>query len=171
MFCRIPAEVAEWTEFPTQATSHNHLTSRRFPPGNVCFNSRLVLSNEESVILALDFNVFDVLNCVLSVGRIGMHPEARIIGRPDRIYYLPPRDVYVLIEIKTNRALACDDLVTKYREDMDLIDRNEAPENPTWRQVQQIFGYLSHNRLIYGVLTTYHQTWFMRRDAGVMMWN
>ncbi|KAG9064935.1 hypothetical protein KI688_003197 [Linnemannia hyalina] len=135
-------------------------------PDDVRFNPHLLLSNEESVSSALDANVYEVLNRLLSVGRIGMHPEAEVVGRPDRVYYQPPRDARVLIEIKTNRALACDDLVAKYREDMDLVSRNETPANPTWRQVHQIFGYLSHNNLRYGVLTTYHQTWFMRRDAG-----
>ncbi|KAG0364204.1 hypothetical protein BGX24_004743, partial [Mortierella sp. AD032] len=165
-FGRTPTEALEWTQFPMQGTSLNHPANRRFRPDDVRFNPHLLLSNEESVSSALNANVYEVLNRLLSVGRIGMHPEAKVVGRPDRVYYQPPRDARILIQIKTNRALACDDLVAKFREDMDLVARNEAPANPTWHQVHQIFGYLSHNNLRYGVLTTYHQTWFMRRDAG-----
>ncbi|KAF9536435.1 hypothetical protein EC957_010987 [Mortierella hygrophila] len=146
-FSRTPTEALEWTQFRMQATSLHHPASRRFRLDEVRFNPHLLLSNEESVSSALDANVYEVLNRQMSVGRIGMYPEAEVVGKPDRVYYQSPRDAGVLIEVKTNRALACDDLVAKYREDMDLVARNEAPANPTWRQVHQIFGYLSHNNL------------------------
>ncbi|KAG0038649.1 hypothetical protein BGZ83_003028 [Gryganskiella cystojenkinii] len=111
----------------------------------------------------------NVHQCLLQATvRIGAYSDiARVTGKPDRICYLrASQELRMLIEIKTIRALSCNNLVTKYKEDMGLIAEDRAPMNPTWRQVHQIFGYLCHNGLRYGILTTYNDTWFMRRDAG-----
>ncbi|KAI9241659.1 MAG: hypothetical protein BYD32DRAFT_405221 [Podila humilis] len=167
-FGRAPTEVSEWTEFPTEAASLSHPTDRTFSPDDFRFSNDLVLSNEESVGIALNANVYNFLNRLMPTGRIGMHTEAKVIGRPDRVYFRSTKDIRMLIEIKTIWALSCGDLVTKYKEDRDLVTRERSPESPTWRQVHQIFGYLSYNRLRYGILTTYHQTWFMRRDGGTL---
>lgn len=105
----------------------------------------------------------------MPTGRIGMHTEAKVRGRPDRIYFRSPGDVRMAIEVKTIWASSCGDLIAKYKEDMDLVTRERSPESPTWRQTHQILGYLSYNRLRYGIFTAYCQTWFMRRDGG-MLW-
>lgn len=75
-------------------------------------------------------------------GRIGTDTEAKVKGMPDRVYFRSPEDIRMLIEIKTTWVLSCDDLAEKYNEDMSHLERELSPESPTWRQVQQIFGYL-----------------------------
>ncbi|KAF9111269.1 hypothetical protein BGX27_005161 [Mortierella sp. AM989] len=134
MFHKTPTEVAEWTEFPTQVASHNHPTDRTFNPDNFRFNNDLVLSNEESVGIALNANVYDFLNRLMP-GRFGMHAEAKVIGKPDRVYFRSLADIRMLVEIKTIWALSCDNLVEKYNEDMDLVANVGIIVNPEKRVV------------------------------------
>ena len=92
-----------------------------------------------------------------------------VIGEPDRIFYNDDHLLLLVIEVKTKYTLPIiddNDLVRKFNEDTQVHDQNIAPINSTLYQVQQIFGYLSCNCLQYGVLTTYEQTWFLKRDLG-----
>ncbi|KAG0345452.1 hypothetical protein BG004_003689 [Podila humilis] len=148
-FSRMPTEVLQWTQLLTQAASRNYSTSRVFRSEDVHFNPHLILSNEESVSSALDTNDFEVLSRLLP-NRIGAHSEIDVVGNPGRIYYqYPARDARLVIEIKTNRILSCDDLAAKFMEDIDLVTRRMALTR-------------------YGILTTYHKTWFVKRDTGTL---
>ncbi|KAI9241658.1 MAG: kinase-like domain-containing protein [Podila humilis] len=169
-FSRTPTEIIEWTHFPTEAAELNHSTNRRLRPADYHFNTRLFASNKESVGIALTENVYNFLNRLQTTARIGMYSDIdKVTGKPDRICYIrTSQELRMLIEIKTTQALSCNNLVTKYMQDMDLIANDRAPTNPIWRQVHQIFGYLCHNSLRYGILTTYNDTWFMKRDVGTL---
>ncbi|KAG0277030.1 hypothetical protein BGZ95_006653 [Linnemannia exigua] len=149
---RTPTAITEWADFPTQAAALNHPTNRTLSSADYQFSTDLFASNEG----------------LQTTTRIGTYSDiARVLGKPDRICYnRTSQELRILIEIKTTQALSCNNLVTKYTEDMDLIANDRAPTNPTWRQVHQIFGYLCNNSLRYGILTTYDDTWFMRRDVG-----
>jgi len=163
-FSRVPTQVLSWDGFVAQAASRQYPTNQTLSPDQFRFSDDLTISDEESTGIALTFNVYALLNRLRPTDQIGMQSEATVIGKPDRVCYRSPNDVRMLIEIKVKWALFSNDLVTKYNEDMSLIGMERSPVNPTWRQVHQIFGYLCHNSLRYGILTTYDQTWFMRRD-------
>ncbi|KAI9241668.1 MAG: hypothetical protein BYD32DRAFT_405255 [Podila humilis] len=153
-FSRTPTEIIEWTKFPTEAAELNHSTNRTLISADYQFNTRLFASNKESVGIALNENVYNFLNRLQTTARIGMYSDIdKVTGKPDRICYIrTSQDLRMHIEIKTTRALSCNNLVTKYMQDMDLLANNRAPTNPIWRHVHQIFGYLCHNSLRYGIL-------------------
>ena len=70
------------------------------------------------------------------------------------------------IEVKTERTLSVDDLVDAYNGDIAHHSEDLSAENNNINPLHQLFGYLSHNSLKYGVLTTYAKTWFLKRDCS-----
>ncbi|KAI8600148.1 kinase-like domain-containing protein [Dissophora ornata] len=167
-YSRTPIEVREWTEFATQAAAQILPTNRTLRSEDYVFRTNLAASNEDSVGSALDTNVYNLLNSLQTTAWIGTRSEiGGVLGEPDRVCYIQlSQELRIVMEIKTTRALSCNNLVTKYLEDMALIADGYAPANPTWRQVHQVFGYMCHNNLRYGIFTTYDDTWFMTREAG-----
>ena len=89
----------------------------------------------------------------------------KVIGEPDRICYIQSSQLRMVIEVKTHLALSCINLFAKYQNDMIFLASNLSPTNSVWRQVHQIFSYMCHNSLRYGVITTYYTTWFMMWDG------
>ncbi|KAF9090915.1 hypothetical protein BGX27_002120 [Mortierella sp. AM989] len=163
----LPTEVGEWHSFHElisqyQPEEYAHSSGFRF-------STDLIVSGESSLYTALDINVNNILSR-LGYGRIAYHTEATVIGEPDFVYLLPDNfDLRMVIEAKTLWTLSTtppDDLVTKYKRDMEEYNRRGSPPQPIYKQVHQIFGYLSYNKLRYGVLTSYDQTWFLLRELG-----
>ena len=82
----------------------------------------------------------------------------------------------MVFEYKSAVKFECEDLVTncinsleKLRRSNSRIDLEEygKEEYKFLRAVLQIYGYMSVNNLLYGVLSTYTQTWFLKRDNKI----
>jgi hypothetical protein len=91
-------------------------------------------------------------------------PSATIVvGEPDRIVFRTTGELLLAIELKTPSTPRSDNLVRLYEQDLALSMANFAPNSSSTHVIQQIHGYLCVNRLRYGVLTTYNQTWLLKR--------
>lgn len=89
-----------------------------------------------------------------------------VVGEPDFILRDPNQALRLVIEVKTKWVLSVDDLVTTYAQNLsDLLDNLTTPTS-VYSPLRQIFGYLSHNHLQFGALTTYDKTWFLYRPFG-----
>ena len=167
VFRRTPTEVVEWDDFLEKVASYKPFDTPMYEKKN--FDKRHVAS-ESDICSALDRNVYEMLGLLASSQEHFNSDKAiETIGEPDRIFYNDDPLLLLVIEVKTKYTLPINDdndLIRKFNEDTQVHDQNLAPINSTLYQVQQIFGYLSCNCLQYGVLTTYEQTWFLKRDLG-----
>ena len=132
------------------------------------FQDRGLCFKEESIRHKLYGNVLLPFNNLLAsdeAGEVFDYPTEGTFGEPDFIQHLNG-ELRLAIEVKTKWALAASDLVKAYTQN--LIDIHEGKtklsEPAVYHHVCQIFGYLSHNELRYGVLTTYDKTWFLYRE-------
>ena len=160
---RAPAEVMAWTEFVSLVNSYAPSEARQFSQQHFIFQSFHV-SNKAGIEHALRSNVCQKLEML--VGGTFEYPSAirNIIGKPDLIFHCQGT-LHLVIEVKTKGVLPrVDDLAEKFNEDMQKC----VPVQSTIRPIEQIFSYLSFNKLQYGVLTTYQQTWFLKRDRETL---
>lgn len=86
-----------------------------------------------------------------------------VIGEPDFILRDSNKVLRLAIEVKTKWALSADDLVMTYAQNLNERQNEISSPISVYNQVRQTFGYLSHNHLQFGALTTYDKTWFVYR--------
>jgi hypothetical protein len=148
----MPHSVVTWDNFKNDASHVSWSSTPKYP--RLVFKQYTVITNEEEIREALNINVFDPLNMMLEPSeRFHRHSIADIImGQPDFIL-IAGQELRLVIEVKTRWTLSADDLVAAW---------NQNPPS-MYNPLKQIFGYLSHNRLRFGALTTYDQTWFLYR--------
>jgi serine/threonine protein kinase len=100
----------------------------------------------------------------------------KFIGIPDNILIFQ-NQVLSFVEDKTPRDLPVRhattgqpfDLLAMYREDVDYqtseITRGDIGRGDVCPVIEQVYGYLAHNNLIYGCVTCYDATYFLWRPA------
>ena len=136
------------------------------------------ISNEEGVREALNSNVFKLLNSILPDELIDRHSALPTVwGEPDFVLITKEEDMMnsvlrLAIEVKTKWVLSSNDLVAQFNREVETQTQiknknkkrkgnsmirpdNSNSQNTVIRQIRQIFGYLCHNGLRYGVITTY----------------
>lgn len=126
----------------------------------------LDVSNGAGVERALYFNVCHKLEKLVEGKFESPSAVGGAIGEPDIVFH-SQGTLLLVIEVKTRGLLPrVDSLANKFNEDIEVIKQDCVPVQSTISPIGQIFGYLSHNKLQFGVLTTYQQTWFLRRDRS-----
>ena len=125
------------------------------------------LSCEETVRFAFDANVLMPLSMLTQgeeiFGRYTLFDSVE--GQPDFIQGVPKRKLRLIIEVKTMWSLSEDNLVTAWAQDLVENPDDTTARSPIYHHLRQIFGYLSANQLQFGVITTYQNTWFLRRPT------
>ncbi|KAI3656401.1 hypothetical protein MP638_004012, partial [Amoeboaphelidium occidentale] len=179
---REPKIVREWTDFVSGANSFafsDEVESIRVSPP--AFKDFRDLSGaEKDVDSSVTTNVTSVLKDFLKSITVSpfeftteIHSDFK--GNPDHLIYKKVNEKtvdYSFIEDKTIHDVptpaAQDSLVQWWQKDFDdeYSDRNPARTRKSiYQEICQVYGYLSSNKLKYGVLTTYQSTWFFRRPA------
>lgn len=166
---RTPLKVVDWTEFLTHVEKLTPSTNPIYERKMFRFDGSFRVARESDLYGALDANIFNLLQKLVDsdefFGSCSAHP---VKAEPDRIFYKNQEQLFLAIEVKTKDVLALKDLVEKYNIDIKYYNKDlTSPKNVVY-QVNQIFGYLSWNELQYGVLTTYEETWFLKRNAGTL---
>ncbi|KAF8648911.1 hypothetical protein AX16_006133 [Volvariella volvacea WC 439] len=82
---------------------------------------------------------------------------------PDFIQKDSDQVLRLVIEVKSKWVLSVDDLVATYEQNFVEQEDESISSISVFNQLRQIFGYLSHNHLRFGALTTYDKTWFLCR--------
>ena len=166
-YARMPQSVVAWDDFEESTNfwsaiwdsddntpKHSHPVFTEFQ--NMC---------NKATVQALNLNVFRPLNTVLGEDEVfDRHVSLEsVVGEPDFILRGPNQALRLVIEVKTKWVLPMDDLVATYAQN--LIERRDNIASPisVYNPLRQIFGYLSHNHLEYGTLTTYDKTWLLNR--------
>ena len=141
------------------------------------------ISNEGGVREALNSNVFRLLNSILPDELIDRHSALpTVVGEPDFVLITKEEDMMnsvlrLAIEVKTKWVLPSNDLVAQFNQEVETQKKNTKRkgnsmihpdnsnlQNSVIRQIRQIFGYLCHNGLRNGVITTYDYSWFLCRS-------
>ncbi|RUO95299.1 hypothetical protein BC936DRAFT_144598, partial [Jimgerdemannia flammicorona] len=129
------------------------------------------VSGEEDVREALNGNVLRPLS--ITIGSKQMPKEEfcrhtaleKIQGMPDFIMKALDR-LMLAIEVKTKWVLSVDDIVAMYQDNLTTLAAHRAPPISVIDPIKQIYRYMGHNKLQYGVLSTYERTWFFWRPQG-----
>lgn len=148
-----PTRVFLWRDFLDEVNQFRFDKQPRFERPQ--FIRDKVVFNEEDVRVAIDVNICMVLNRLMAPGYSFSRRPTLTSGIPDFNCFLAELLILV-IEAKRNNVL----------ED---IGNQEFPEfykkNEKARMViQQIYNYMGENELRYGILTTYNNHWFLRRE-------
>ena len=174
---RTPDPVRSWTSFVKQVESHefDKTLKQGKKPDFRQYDDVDDISNEEDVRQALSVNMFENLNKI-TVSRQPrekfkrISTEDNVKGEPDFIYKQHDK-LLLAVEVKTFWVLnleVCESLAEKYEDDIErkysrTIPPNSGKEISVVDILRQVFGYLVVNNLQYGVLSTYNQSWFLRR--------
>lgn len=123
-----------------------------------------VCSNEHALQSIIEFYVNMPINDAISdqfyTNQKGFVQQsiATPIANADGFAYNASRGVFAVCEVKTfwglrdmppDKNLLCNEY-----DDSDL-------DNPCWRAIAQIYGYMLDENVCYGVLTTFNTTWFL----------
>ena len=125
------------------------------------------MANAEDIRDAINNNVLLPLNVLLESDGAGEEFARSIylgetLGEPDFIQHSNEK-LRLVIEVKSKWALSASNLVKTYTQNVNDLHKKKRKKR-NYHQMRQIFGYLSHNELRYGVLTTYDKTWFLYRE-------
>ncbi|KAH7885486.1 hypothetical protein F5I97DRAFT_1885976, partial [Phlebopus sp. FC_14] len=160
----MPQSVVTWDDFKDDVM--NNLISDSTPQySRPVFRQYSSICNEETVRQALDENVFRAVNTLLGQDEaFNRHSSLQgVLGQPDFILRDSNRILRLVIEVKSKWTLSTDDLVETYNQKLIGCQTGSISSKSVYDQLGQIFGYLSHNQLQFGALTTYDKTWFLHR--------
>ncbi|KAI9337318.1 hypothetical protein BDR26DRAFT_864187 [Obelidium mucronatum] len=173
-----PLILSEWSSFESMArfilgdVPDMPLVSPFIPASNrACTDEAQVQALGDSLVFdTLEILVKTVCHDIdyLNVG--GFSPIAgrlKVFGDPDRIWSTDEFSLSkVTVEFKTPWALgfvSC--LITSYNQECSMFREGKIKtKGKITRALEQIFVYMTVNRHRYGVLTTFDQTWFIRRN-------
>ncbi|RGB24006.1 hypothetical protein C1646_821830 [Rhizophagus diaphanus] len=146
-----PTSVQLWGDFFEQVNSFHFDQQPIFE--RLKFVMKEVV-DEEDVRSVLDFNICQILNKLMGLDCIYSRRPTEAIGITDFKCHLA-KLLILVIEVKRKHVL----------EDM---GEETFPKFYQMRKgkdvVQQIYNYMGENELRYGILTTYDNHWFLRRE-------
>ena len=145
-----PASVQLWGDFFDQVNSFHFDQQPRFERPR--FDDRFVVDDEEDVRNAINFNICMALNDLT-----------------DCIYSRRPTDATGIPDFKCHLAkLLILVIEAKRKHVLEDMGEQTFPEfyhtSKGMAVVQQIYNYMGENELRYGILTTYDNHWFLRRE-------
>ena len=150
-----PTSVKLWTDFFEEVNRFRFDQQPRFERPQ--FSQDRVVVNEEDVRDALNSNICMVLNKLMSdddcvFSRLPTHTP----GIPDFNCHLMEETLILVIEVKRKHIL-------EGIEEQSFPEFYKASEKARM-VIQQIYNYMGANELRYGILTTYDNHWFLRRE-------
>ncbi|KAF9976083.1 hypothetical protein BGZ65_007980, partial [Modicella reniformis] len=161
---RTPTRVSDWTEFISDARLYEADTARAFRNHEITFDDQATYCSENTLTSIYDRNVLSVMKRLQGEDIFfGGHNAGVVVGEPDRVVIRTSGEILLAIEVKTSSVLQTNNLVHQYQRDLASMMLNLAPNRSCTHPIEQIHGYLCVNRLRYGILTTYNQTWLLRR--------
>ncbi|KAF9982498.1 hypothetical protein BGZ65_002801 [Modicella reniformis] len=159
---RTPTGVAYWNEFVNGARAYEPSRQRKHSVNDFRFNQQCMYSNESTLTSIYDMNILKTIYQLYGNDvKYGCPGSVVMVAEPDRVLYGEGDSLLLLIEVKTPAKVTTEDLVATYNHDI-----QSDPASSTVHYIEQIFGYLSANSRKYGVVTTYNDTWFMKRQGS-----
>jgi predicted Ser/Thr protein kinase/ABC-type uncharacterized transport system substrate-binding protein len=154
-----PESVQPWATFIDEVNSHVVNNEIKISPPNLPMSISVV--NEVGVQSHFEYQVTHQFNAVFEqtgmMLKFGAHQESlNIAGEPDIVLVNNNGEVQSFVEIKTRWAL--DNLISN------SIVSDWENKGSLRNIICQVMGYLCHNRLKYGCLSSFERNWFLKRD-------
>ena len=161
-YARTPQSVVTWEGFKDDVNGAIWDDTPKYV--RPVFDEFQDIGHERDVQLAFNMNVLHPLNILLesdeAVEAFAHSNDLDMtVGEPDFIQFWN-QELRLAIEVKPKWALSESDLVAA------TYAQNHTERHakiPSPMSLRRIFGYLSHNNLQFGALTTYDNTWFLYR--------
>ncbi|GES87501.1 hypothetical protein GLOIN_2v1788144 [Rhizophagus clarus] len=160
---RFPDEIANWVGFEQEVRAWRPEENIKY--SKPTFSKCRKVTCEKDIWTASDINIFDALTPLdQSILFLDGRALKDTIGQPDFVV------VNVAWECKPKWVLQVpqnEDIVSLYyqkkkdREGPFVYSKDTSVFDP----INQIYGYMCANSLRYGVLSTYDQTWFLKREV------
>ena len=125
-------------------------------------------SGKSDIQFALNINVLDLLSDTIGFDQMPREKfcrhdgHERVHGEPAFLLVSGDRLV-IAVEVKTKWELPACDIVEMYQENHKDLKEHRTASVPVINHIKEIYGYMGHNKLQFGVLSTYENTWFIRR--------
>ncbi|RGB32831.1 hypothetical protein C1646_705904 [Rhizophagus diaphanus] len=168
---RLPDEIVNWVEFEQEVLAWQlEVDNKEYQKPT--FSQRRTVTCEKDICTASDINIYETLTPLdQSILFLDGRALESIVGQPDFIIVNSNMVLLMIWECKTKwvlKVLPNEDIITLY------VQEKETKEGPYVRSnndssifgsINQVYGYMCANSLKYGVLSTYDQTWFLKREA------
>ncbi|CAB4399029.1 unnamed protein product [Rhizophagus irregularis] len=164
---RFPDEITNWVGFEQEVRAWKPEENIKYPKPT--FSKCRKVTCEKDIWTASDINIFDALTPLdQSILFLDGRALKDTIGQPDFVVVNGNMLLLVAWECKPKWVLQVpqnEDIISLYyqekkeREGTLVYSKDTSVFDP----INQIYGYMCANSLRYGVLSTYDQTWFLKR--------
>ncbi|PKK66347.1 hypothetical protein RhiirC2_868353 [Rhizophagus irregularis] len=167
---RIPDKIVNWIEFEQEVLAWQLKVDKEYQKPT--FSQRRTVTCEKDICIASDINIYETLTPLdRSILFLDSRALESIVGQPDFIIVNSNMVLLMIWECKTKwvlKVLPHEDIIALY------VQEKETKEGPYVRSnndssifgsINQVYSYMCANSLKYGVLSTYDQTWFLKREA------
>ena len=143
-----------WDDFFDRVNSFSFDQQPRFERPK--FNDRFVVVNEEDLRNAMNVNICMILNDIIGPDYEYSMRQSDAPGEPDFTCHYLVESLILVIEVKRKHVL-------------ENINGKTFPEfyqadEKARTVIQQIYNYMGENKRRYGILATYDNHWFLRRE-------
>ncbi|RIA91692.1 hypothetical protein C1645_821721 [Glomus cerebriforme] len=158
-----PIEVKLWDEFFNNVNSHTFDHEKKFQKPT--FITNFINICEEIVQLAFNINICMLLNRVIQDVQFALRSTSSTGNSGYCCHLKIDNKLLFTIEIKGFNIL-----ITNQQKISDLFnDKEDSKLVPKVRQIiQQFYNYMVENKTKYGVLSTYNDHWFVKRECGIL---
>ncbi|RGB29044.1 hypothetical protein C1646_767084 [Rhizophagus diaphanus] len=165
---RFPDEIINWMDFKQKVQIWQPESDKIYQ--KPIFRSRNITC-EKDIWSATDANIFDILTSLdQHIYFLDGRALKNIVGEPDFVIVDNNKKLLIPWESKTKwvlNVLSDQNIVTLYNEEKKIREGPYAYSSnvSVYHPINQIYGYMCANKLRYGILSTYDQTWFFERGV------
>jgi len=152
-----PSSVRHWHSFAEDVRRYEVRDYRMFPPLNVR-DDTVEIIDETNLLLLMDNTILTVIRSIWD------HRSVSLFTIRDTLranWHMTNND---------GRAIVCISLIPcwalKTSNHADAVLEYERGETDFYNYVNNMYDYMLNLGIRYGILTTYDNTWFMRRSSG-----
>ncbi|PKC62672.1 hypothetical protein RhiirA1_464848 [Rhizophagus irregularis] len=164
---RFPDKISIWKDFKEKVQLWKSVcVDKKYK--KPIFGSRIITC-EKDIWTASEINIHDILTPLdRSICFLDGRALKYMAGEPDFIVVDENYKVLIPFEYKTKWVLKVPfnkNIVELYLQEKGIRERKfvGTKETSAYNPINQIYGYMCANRLCYGVLSTFDQTWFLKR--------
>ncbi|EXX70942.1 kinase-like domain-containing protein [Rhizophagus irregularis DAOM 181602=DAOM 197198] len=166
---RFPDEIVNWAGFEQEVLAWQPEVNKEYQKPT--FSQRRTITCEKDICTASDINIYETLTPLdRSILFLDGRALESIVGQPDFIIVNGNMVVLMVWECKTKwvlKVLPNEDIIVLYEQEKEIKEGSYVCSNNAsiFGSINQVYGYMCANSLKYGVLSTYDQTWFLKREV------
>ncbi|CAB4377277.1 unnamed protein product [Rhizophagus irregularis] len=166
---RFPDEIVNWAGFEQKVLAWQPEVDKEYQKPT--FSKRRTVTCEKDICTASDINIYETLTPLdRSILFLDGRALESIVGQPDFIIVNSNMVLLMVWECKTKwvlKVLPNEDIITLYEQEKEIKEGPYVCSNNVsiFGSINQVYGYMCANNLKYGVLSTYDQTWFLKREV------